>query len=351
MSLKQILTLNSTERVWQLPFFAALGVALVLSIGGYYQRLDLGLIAMIGVMAFLYTPNTPIYHKMAVVMCCSFGISLSFLLGLLTHIFPPSAPFVIGIVAMSSSILVRYYDLGAPGYFFFVFAALLGSFFPFETKDFIFLVGLVCIGGMIANLMAFLYSLSVIYIFKNALPKPVPQRGHLGFEVVVVDSFIMGFFVGLALFLGQFLALERSYWVAVSCTVIMQGITLNSVWNKQIQRIVGTLVGCFFAWFLLGIKFEAWEFVLLMAFLVFMTEYVVFRNYALAMVFITPYVTYLAEATNFMNYDANLLVKARLEDVIVGSILGLMGGFVIYKPYLRAGFDKIAKFIFKIKFS
>ena len=350
MSIKQIFILNSSTRVWQLPFFAALGVALVLGIGAYYQRLDLGLIAMIGVMAFLYTPNTPIYHKMAVVMCCSFGISLSFLLGLLTHIFPPSTPFIVGFVAMSSGILVRYYDLGAPGYFFFVFAALLGSFFPFELKDFIFLVGLVCIGGMIANLMAFLYSISVIYIFKNALPQAVPQRGHLGFEIVVVDSFIMGFFVGFALFLGQFLALERSYWVAVSCTVIMQGITLNSVWIKQIQRILGTLVGCLLAWFLLGIKFEAWQFVLLMAFLVFMTEYVVFRNYALAMVFITPYVTYLAEATNFMNYNANLLIKARLEDVVLGSILGLCGGFVIYKPFLRVIFEKIALFVFKFKF-
>lgn len=347
--LQAIFAFNPTERVWQLPFFMALGVGLVLSLGAYFERIDLGLISMIGAMAFLYTPSTPLYHRMAVVMCCSFGMSLCFLLGLLTHLLPALAPLLIGAVAFASSVLVRYYSLGAPGYFYFVLSALLASFFPFETKDFIFLVGLICVGGMVANLMAFLYSLSVIYIFKNTPVQNVPKRGHLGFDAVVVDSLIMGFFIGLALFVGHFLELERSYWVAVSCTVIMQGITLDSVWIKQIQRILGTLLGVLFAWFLLSIHFNALAFVLLMMFLVFMTETLVFRNYALAMIFITPYVTYLAEEANFMHYDTNLLIIARLEDVIVGSILGLMGGFVIYKKALRVPFKFIADLIFKMK--
>lgn len=353
-NIKNVLTLNKTERVWQLPFFTALGVGIVLSVGAYYERLDLGLIAMIGAMGFLYIPNTPLYHKMAVMMCCSFGITLCFLLGLLTHFFPLLTPLVIGFVAMTSSILVRYYDLGAvgsaPGYFFFVFACLLGSFFPFEPKDYIFLTGVVCIGTIVANLMAFLYSLSVIYFFKNALPKPVPQRGHWGFEIVVVDSLIMGTFVGLAIVIGAFLELERSYWVAVSCTTIMQGLTLNSVWIKQIQRILGTALGVLFAWWLLGIDFSPFYFVLLMMFLVFMTEFVIARNYGLAMIFVTPYITYLAEAATSMGLNKDLIVEARLEDVIVGSILGLLGGLVIHKPYLRKPFDSIAHRIFKIKF-
>ncbi|KAA6224704.1 MULTISPECIES: FUSC family protein [unclassified Campylobacter] len=344
-----ILALNSTQRVWQLPFFIALGVGLVLGVGAYYKRLDLGLISMIGVMAFLYIPNTPMYHRMAVVMCCSFGISLSFLLGLLTHLAPTLMPILVGFVAMASSILVRYYDVGAPGYFFFVFACLLGSFFPFEIQDYIFLTGLVTLGTMVANFIAFIYSLLVIYCFKNSLPKPIPKRGNWGFEVIVVDSVIIGFFVGFAVFLGAFLELERSYWVAVSCTVVMQGISLNGVWIKQIQRILGTALGTLFAWYLLKIEFSTISFVCLMMFLVFMTEFVVTRNYAIAIFFLTPYVTYLAEATSFMNVDANLIALARLQDVIVGSILGLIGGFVIYKPFLRIPFEQISKLVFRKK--
>lgn len=105
-----------------------------------------------------------------------------------------------------------------------------------------------------------------------------------------------------------------------------------------------------FSWWLLGIKFSPFFFVLLMMFLVFMTEFVVTRNYALGVVFVTPYVTYLAEASSLMELNKDLIIKARLEDVTLGSVLGLLGGLVIYKPYLRKPFDKLAHCIFKVRF-
>ena len=82
-------------------FFAALGVGVVLSISAYYDRIDLGLISMIGVLAFLYVPNTPLYHRMAVVMSCSFGICLCFF-GLLTHFLPLASPIIISFIAATS---------------------------------------------------------------------------------------------------------------------------------------------------------------------------------------------------------------------------------------------------------
>lgn len=139
---KEIIQLNPTERVWQMPFFFALAVGFALSIAAYYDRMDLGLIAIIGIMAFVYTTNTPMYHRMAVTMCCSFGLCLSFLIDFARIFFPAFSPLVVGLVAMASSILIRYYNIGAPGYFFFVFSCLLASFFPFPPKDYIFLVGL-----------------------------------------------------------------------------------------------------------------------------------------------------------------------------------------------------------------
>lgn len=129
----------------------------------------------------------------------------------------------------------------------------------------------------------------------------------------------------------------------------MQGVTLNSIWIKQIQRIIGTALGVCFAWWLLSKQFHNIEFVLLMMSLFFIGQFLVNRNYALAMIFFTPYATYLSEATNFMSENANTLLLARLIDVVIGSILGLLGGFVIYKPYLRVHFECIAKYIFRIK--
>lgn len=127
---------------------------------------------------------------------------------------------------MASSILIRYYNIGAPGYFSLFFPAYW-LHFSFFTKRLYFLAGLICIGGIIADIAAFLYSISVIYIFKNSPPKPILQNGNLGFDIIFVDSMIIAFFVGFAVFLGAFLELDRSYWVAVSTTVILQGANLN----------------------------------------------------------------------------------------------------------------------------
>lgn len=346
--IKELFTLDKTERVWQMPFFAGLNVAVILFISAYFKRPDLGLISMIGTTIFLYIPNTSMYHRMIVLMSCGFGIGLSFTLGLIGHFFPFLTPIIICITTIISAMIVRYYNLGAPGYFFFVFACILGSNLPFNQEDFIMLIGLVAIGAMSANITGFIYSILVIYVFKNDMPKEkIEKQGKLGFDIIIIDPIIIGFFVGFAVFIGEFFNLERSYWVGVSCAVIMQGLTFKAVWIKQIQRIIGTLIGAIFAYFLLDIRFGNIEFAILMFALVFMTEFLVVRNYALAIIFITPYTTYLAEAGSFMSYKPDIIVSARITDVIIGSIIGFIGGIFLHSKLCRPKITIIAKKIFK----
>ena len=351
--LKTTFAFSQTDRVWQLPFFAAMAVGVVLFVGILCKRVDLALVAILGVNAFLYVPNTPIYHRMAVTMCCSFGIITSFALGFLTHFLPLHLtsiclPLIVGMVSIASSVLVRYYDLGAPGYFFFAMSCILGAFLPYPANDFVFLVGVVSLGAIVANIMAFLYSLSVIYGFKNKLPSPIPVRGNLGFEVIAVESIIIGISVGVAVFLGHIMGLSRSYWVAISCIAIMQGATLNAVWLRQTQRIIGTFVGMLFAMWLVRIHFNDIEFALVIMGLMFMGEFCVVRNYALAMVFFTPFTIYLAEIGHFMLSDAEIAIQARMLDVVIGSVIGLFGGFMLHHAKLRAFFSQIAHKIFRI---
>ena len=81
--------------------------------------------------------------------------------------------------------------------------------------------------------------------------------------------------------------------------------------------------------------------------LVFMTEFLVVRNYALAIIFITPYTTYLAEAGSFMSYKPDIIVSARITDVIIGSIIGFIGGIFLHSKLCRPKITIIAKKIFK----
>lgn len=351
--LKTTFALSQTDRVWQLPFFAAMAVGVVLFVGILCKRVDLALVAILGVNSFLYVPNTPIYHRMAVMMCCSFGIITSFTLGFLTHFLPTHLtsfclPLIVGMVSIVGSVLVRYYDLGVPGYFFFAMSCILGAFIPYPASDFVFLVGVVALGAIVANIMAFLYSLSVVYWFKNKLPNTIPERGHLGFDVIVVESIIIGVSVGFAVFLGNIMGLSRSYWVAISCVAIMQGATLDAVWLRQTQRIIGTFVGMLFAMWLVRIHFSDIEFALVIMWLMFMGEFCVVRNYALAMVFFTPFTVYLAEIGHFVLSEAEFAIQSRMLDVIIGSVIGLFGGLMLYNSKLRSFFRRIAHNIFRI---
>lgn len=341
-NVKLIFTWNPSDRLWQMPFFASVGVAIVLFIAAFFERPDLGLVAIIGTNIFLYVPDTPIYHKMILSMACAFGIVASFTLGLVGQAYPPLIPLIVFLVTMVSAQVVRYFNIGAPGFFFFTFAMILGTYIPFEIKDYPAAIGLVALGTMVANVMVLLYSLSVIYIFKHP-PKPIAKMGEFGFGVIIIDPIIIAFFVSASMIFQSFLELERGYWVGVSCAAILTAINFKQIWIKQLQRILGTIVGVSFAYFLLFFHFSPIEFAFLMMLLMFFAELTVVRNYALAMVFLTPYSTYLAEVASFMNYDPNLIIKARILDITIGSLFGLLGGVVMHWKPLREVLEKVAK--------
>lgn len=344
---KLIFTWNKSDRLWQMPFFAGLGVAIILFVATYFKRPDLGLVAIIGANIFLYVPDTPIYHKMILSMSCAFGMITAFALGLVGQTFPSFIPLIVFGVTMVSAQVVRYFSIGAPGFFFFTFATLLGSFIPFKLEDYFMAIGLVAIGAMVANVMVLFYSLSVIYLFKHN-PKPIPKVGDFGFGVIVVDPIIIAFFVALAMVLQNILELEKGYWVGVSCAAVLTAITFKQIWIKQTQRILGTILGVSFAYILLHFEFSPIGFALLMMVLMFFAELIVVRNYALAMVFLTPYSTYLAEVGSFMNYNPDMIIQARVLDIILGSVIGLIGGAVMHWGALRNVLERIAyKIIYK----
>lgn len=56
-TIKLIFTWNPSDRLWQMPFFAGLGVAIVLFIAAFFNRPDLGLVAIIGTNIFSLCPQ------------------------------------------------------------------------------------------------------------------------------------------------------------------------------------------------------------------------------------------------------------------------------------------------------
>lgn len=79
--LRQLLQFNRSDRRWQLPFCAALASGLPLMVGLYFDHIEYGLVSSLGGLIVLYTPATPLAHRMMVLMSCSFGMIACHALG------------------------------------------------------------------------------------------------------------------------------------------------------------------------------------------------------------------------------------------------------------------------------
>ncbi len=329
---RQLATFNASDRRWQMPFCAALATGLPLLVGAYFDRLDYGLVSSLGGLVFVYSLDTPLSHRMVFLMASAFGMSACYTLGLMGHFFPLLLVPVLTFIAILVSMVCRFYVVAPPGSLFFIMAATIGAYSPIEVLQVPLYVGLLTMGGLLACLIAFFYS---VYILRLQAPQPVMSLPAASFDFVFVDSIVIGVFVGISLGLAQVLHLERPYWVPMSCLAVIQGVSLRAVWNKQVHRIAGTVFGLLLSWGLLMLPLDKWGVSLMMMALAFAIEVLVMRHYGLAVIFITPLTIFLAEASQFGNGAADATLLARLIDTVLGSVVGLVGGVCLHSQRLR----------------
>lgn len=330
--LEQLTRINPSDRPWQMPFAAALATGLPLLIGAAFGHLAFGLTASLGGLTFLYLPATPLHHRMVVLMACAFAMTACYTLGALSHVYPALMTPMLVFITILATMLCRFYAVGVPGSLFFIMAAAIGAYTPLPLIQVPLAVGLLSMGTLLATLIAFFYSL---HLLRTRAPQPVAPLPPPTFDFVIFDAVVIGGFVGVSLLLAQVLQLEKAYWVPISCLAVIQGASLRAVWNKQLQRIMGTGVGLLLAWGLLSLPLNPWSISLTMMALTFIIETLVVRHYGVATVFITPLTLLLAEAATLGHGPADTLIQARFFDTVLGSLVGLAGGFCLHSPRFR----------------
>lgn len=331
--LHHLAAISASDRRWQMPFCASLASGLPLLVGAYFGHLEYGLVSSLGGLTFLYLPNTPMAHRMLMLMASAFGMSACYTLGVMGHFVPLLLVPVLSFIAVVVSMVCRFYRIGPPGSMFFIMTAAIGAYAPIDILQVPLFVGLLTMGCLLACLIAFFYS---IYILRLQPAQPETPLLPATFDYVLFDSVVIGVFVGGSLALSQALALERAYWVPVSCLAVIQGGSLRAVWNKQIHRIAGTGAGLLLAWGLMSLPLDAWTVSLVMMALAFIIETLVVRHYGLAAIFITPLTILLVEATQLGQGSSNAILQARFLDTILGSLVGLAGGVCLHNQRLRA---------------
>ena len=322
-----------SDRPWQLPFAAALASGQPLAVGAWFGHVQYGVLSSLGGLVFLYIANLPLAQRMVVLMVCAFAMAASFGLAQMgSALHPLATPVVLTFLTLLVGMVTRFYRLPPPGSFFFIMVASIGAYLPVNVELIPLRVGLVFMGSMLALLMAFFYSLWMMPRLPPPQPAPSP---HYDFQYVVYDSVLIAVFVGLALVVAELMGLRSAYWAPVSCIAIMQNVTMRAVWNKQVHRILGTAAGMVLTWLLLTLQLNPWSLFLILTTLSFIIEMLVVRHYGLAVIFITPLTILLAEAGANMQLPPDVIIQARLIDIVVGSVIGVVGGVFLHNLTLR----------------
>ncbi|WP_240035211.1 FUSC family protein [Neobacillus notoginsengisoli] len=162
-------------------------------------------------------------------------------------------------------------------------------------------------------------------------------------SIVFLSALRYGIVLIVASLISYALPVERPYWIPLSCAAVMLGSTIVATFHRAIQRTFGTMIGLIIASVILLNIQNAFLVVPTIFVLTFLTELFIVRNYALAVVFITPSALLIAEySTSIHNFT--LFASARAENIVIGSLIGLSGVLLFGR---KAASSKLNHFLAK----
>lgn len=348
---QQLFKLNKTERAWHLPIVAGLCVAIPLLLGLVYNDIEAGKLASIGALVTLYIQSNSLVNRMMILMVCGFGFILSFAVGIVFSFNVWVTPLILSLYTFSVHYaLNRLKLLKPPGNFFFIMVTSIAISIPHNQANIASSLGNFSLGVLIACMIALLYSI-VVLKGNNRPDVMVLQKNSY---INITESIIFGLTVGLSLLTAILLKLENPYWVPISCMAVMQGGTTKHIWIRATQRVLGTLIGLGLTWFILQMNISVLGICISIFLLQTIVEFLVVRNYGIAVIFISMLTIFLAEANTTLIAQPNHLITARFFDILIGSLIGVAGGWLLYHEqvhfFTRKQLLKTKMIIRKLKF-
>ncbi|MCQ4139279.1 FUSC family protein [Chryseobacterium sp. EO14] len=336
-----LLEFKQTERKWHFPFLAALCIGSCLFIGYFLGKPNYGALSSLGALTILYFTSAPITQRMIHLAICAFGIVFSFTVSSFFGFNIYFAALSVGIISFLAHFISSYFKIPPPGNFFFIMVAAMASTYKFDLEMIPTRVGLVAMGAILSCSFAFLYS---VFVEKSKVVT-VPRRSFNKRRYTkFVESTIIGFFMALTLIIGHLLEFKNTYWISIAAVAIMQGRNFEHVRQRNMHRILGTFIGIGLAWLILLFNPEKIVMIVIITVLQFIIELLIVRNYGFAVVFITPLTILLTETASEIHHDVEILMKARLLDTIIGSLIGFAAGFFLHHQQIINKLEKNIRF-------
>lgn len=329
--------LNTSSRKWQKPLLTAFCLGFPLLMGLFFGGLKYGLITCLSGLIVIYLPESGSYtNRILTLLVCSFGFMVSSTFGYIFSFNPLVAILAFGLFSMFVHWTILFYKIAPPGSFFFILIAAMSICQPFDIESIPLKVGLMGLGSMFTCTFASIY---VFFLYRKE-PASSLNKKKSKYEKNtygdIWETLIFGSIMSISLAIGYFFKFDNPYWVPISCAAVMQGLSLYHIRQRMFQRILGTFIGIGLTWIMFYfIDFTPLLICISIVILQLIIELLIVKQYALAVIFITPFTILLNEASSPFFKDPSALIVLRLEQIVIGSILGAIGGWFICKEKIR----------------
>ena len=147
-------------------------------------------------------------------------------------------------------------------------------------------------------------------------PRPTVIASAVRFFVAPLIAGLLGL-----LSVGFSPHLSHPYWAMIAAVVAFIGPRYLVQYQRVLQRVLGTLTGVLLAGFLLSHGMDAWQLIIWVTIIQFLTELTVTRNYVVGSTFITPIALLMVHYFNPLPIGE--LMVTRSIETIVGSAAAL----------------------------
>lgn len=312
---------------WHLATQAALGIAVPIAVMTVLGAPSLGYIAASGAFTVLFAGAAPVVDRARILPFVAAGLIVSAVLGVLASVSPWLVSVGVVVVAIVSAALSFGFRLGPPGPLFFVLVFGLSAHVvassPIPPAGYITALAAGCT-------FSYAVAMAPLLLPRARVIAPTPLRRLLPGPAFTADSRMLVLRVAIVAVLGVLLGLlidpTRTYWIVGSAVAVV-GVAAarRAAVQRGLHRMLGTVVGAGVYALLALLHPSGLWLALLLGALQFTIELVVVRNYALALVFITPLVLLLTGAATG-EIGSMQVAGERIVDTLVGAALGAASG-------------------------
>lgn len=330
-------SLNPSPRRWRVAVQAGLAMAIPLIGATILGVPDAGLMVSMGAFTAIYYAARPIHQRVRLLAVVGTGFFLSGALGVLGSGSALTIAGGLAIVGILAALLVQRLRVGPPGAMMFALVygacghltaptALGGAALPGDVLLARLALGIVLAWAIVAVPLIVpsfrRRARAAEALTANGTPAAQPNSAPWS-----ADERIVAVRMVIAVLLGTGVAAlsgtGHGYWVVCTALAVLNvGTSLSHALNRGIQRLVGTLLGVGFYLLLTLWGPSGIVLALVLGTLQFVIEMIIMRNYALALVIITPLA--LTIAGQAASADVGALVTERLVHTGLGGIVALV---------------------------